>query len=152
MISKDNERLIITLNKSDFQKLRILNTHFNKMYNLELTKSQVIKILINGFNIDFSNKEKPQEQTNKKPNIKKNLTYNAQISNQERKAQADTIRADYKTKLNELKTKLNLTQRELSELLNINFETLKEYFKGKRAPNENNKILIDEALKKYGII
>ena len=151
MINKDNKNLQITIKLSDYQKLKIINTYLNNHFNLELTKSQVIQFLINDFQID--NKElTPKAKASKKPNVKNDLTYNAQISNQERKAQADTIRADYKTKLNELKIKLNLTQRELSELLNINFETLKEYFKGKRAPNENNKKIIDDALQKYGII
>ena len=153
MINKDNESIQITLKKSDFQKLKLINTFFNSKFQIELTKSQVIQRLINEFKIDnLTSKTPTKTETNIKEPAPKSANYNAQLSNQERKEQADKLKAESKRKLAELRTLLNLPIKDLAELLNINFETLRDYLKGRRLPTGTNEQIINSYYEKYGIL
>lgn len=131
MINKNNERFNITLNKADLQKLKLINADLNKRFNLNLTKSQTIKFLINDYKLNFNcETAKPKAEQPKK---------------------TDILKAENKRKLNELKERLNISIKDLAELLNINFETMRDYFKGRRLPTGENETIINECFIKYGI-
>lgn len=154
MINKDNESLQITLKKSDIQKLKLINTALNSKFNLELSKSQVIQHLIKSFEIEIKPNQKidikPIKTTQKEPNIK--TAHTIQESNQQRKEQSDKLKIESKRKLTELKTLLNLSIKDFSELLNIKFETMRDYLKGRRTPTGENEKIINKYYQKYGII
>ena len=148
MINKDNLRIDITLNKADFQKLKLINADLNKRFNLDLTKSQTIKFLINDYKLNFNcETAKPKAEQPKKTKAEQPQ----QTTNQKTKEQTDILKAENKRKLNELKERLNISIKDLAELLNINFETMRDYFKGRRLPTGENETIINECFIKYGI-
>lgn len=162
MINKENTLLQITLKKADIKKINEISKYLSRKLNMNLTKSQTIQYLINKFNIVSADAEKenkkgvfisepkasqqkPIEQTSTKKYLKPS------VINTLTKEQNNIAKSEYSAKLKELKTCLKMSIRELAEMLNINFETFKSYYKGKRYPSEQNKAVIQSYFDKYGI-
>lgn len=177
MINKENHLIQITLKKSDYQKLKMINTHLNNEFLIQFTKSQTIQYLINAFDLTKPINAKPIKEIKPfKPTIEQNkkeisnaqfekninrasIPINSKTTRQtenginliSNKEYLNQQKAQMSAKLHELKTRLQITIKEISEMLNINFETFKDYYKGKRYPTGNNLILIEKCLSKYGI-
>lgn len=162
MIKQDKVNLQLTLKKTDIKKINEISNYLSKKLNMNLTKSQTIQYLINKFNIVSADAEKeikkavfisepkasqqkPIERTSTREYLKPS------VINAITKEQNDIAKSEYSAKLQELKTRLQITIKELAEMLNINFETFKSYYKGKRYPNEQNKAVIQSYFDKYGI-
>lgn len=125
MINKTkNNNLQVTIKKESLNKLIEIQKELTAIFNIELSKSQVIEYLIN--------KYEPQKNIIK-AEIKKD-------SNTKTSAQIIA-----------LKTKLNVSWPRLAEIVNIPETTIKKYKQGKQAPNEKNKQLLEKALKQYKI-
>ena len=157
MINKDNVNIQITLKKSDITKLNLINSYLNNNLSVELTKSQTIQFLINNFDLSKKPNQKPKTELIKpKDTVKKTdalrPTPQTKLNNLNlTKEQIDTLKEQMSAKLHELRTRLQITIKELAEMLNINFETFKDYYKGKRYPTGDNKNKIEICLTKYGI-
>lgn len=156
------EQINISLNEKEIIKLNEIKTKLKNKLGFNISKSQTIQYLINKFNIVSADAEKetkkavfisepkasqqkPIERTSTKEYLRPS------VINTLTKKQNDIAKSEYSAKLKELKTHLQMSIRELAEVLNINFETFKSYYKGKRYPNEQNKTVIQSYFDKYGI-
>lgn len=128
MINKKlNNNLQITISKKAYNRFLELKEEIKNKLGFELTKSQIIEYLIFNYN-------------------KTSLTE----TNLNRE-HAERDREEYKNKLLALKDALNISYARISEMLNIPIACVKNYGTGKQTPNDKNKIIIDNALKKYNI-
>ena len=128
MINKSkNANLQLTINKKAYERLLNIQADINNKNGFELSKSQVIEYLINKYQLNGLTET------------------NANRENAERD------REIYMKKIRALKDALNISYSKISEMLNIPIACVKNYGIGKQTPNEHNKIVIDNALKHYGI-
>lgn len=128
MINKSkNINLQLTINKKTYERLLKIQADINEKNGFEISKSQLIEYLINKYEL------KGLTETN---------------SNREN---AERDREEYMIKIKALKNALNISYSRLVNMLNIPIACLKNYGTGKQTPNEKNKIIIDNALKKYNI-
>ena len=128
MINKSkNVNLQLTINKKTYDRLLKIQADINDKNGFELTKSQLIEYLINKYQL------------------------NGLTETNANRLNAERDREEYMKKLIALKTSLNISYKRISELLHIPIACVKNYGTGKQTPNEHNKIVIDNALKHYGI-
>ena len=128
MINKSkNINLQLTINKKAYKRLLKIQADINEKNGFEISKSQLIEYLINKYEL-------------------KGLT---ETNNNRENAERD--REEYMIKIKALKDALNISYSRLVKMLNIPIACLKNYGTGKQTPNEKNKIIIDNALKKYNI-
>lgn len=126
MINKSkNVNLQLTISKSTYEKLLNIQIDLNELLNFELSKSQTIEYLI-------------KQYENKTPNKTKDK---AKQSEKEL----------YKARIIALKDALNVSYPRLSQILGIPETTIKKYSMAKQQPTGENKIILDKALKHYGI-
>ena len=124
---KKHVNLQLTINKRPYDRLLKIQADINDKNGFELTKSQLIEYLINKYQL------------------------NGLTETNANRLNAERDREEYMKKLIALKTSLNISYKRISELLNIPIACVKNYGVGKQTPNEHNKIVIDNALKHYGI-
>lgn len=125
MINKQkNTNLQITISKEANAKLTAIMEEINQGQIIGLNKSQTIEFLIMRFSL--------------KSDFKK-----------EREEAKETARSEYSNRLKKLQKKTKLSITKLAEKLGISYNTFKKYVYGYHEPTENNKIIIDEALKEY---
>lgn len=128
MINKSkNANLQLTINKKAYERLLNIQADINNKNGFELSKSQVIEYLISKYQLNGLTET------------------NANRENAERD------REIYMRKIRALKDALNISYSKISKMLNIPIACVKNYGTGKQTPNEHNKIVIDNALKHYGI-
>lgn len=123
-----NVNLQITISKVDNESLLTIQKDLSNKMNIEFSKSQTIAFLIKSYILNTSN---PWQSQNKE------------------QREQDLI--NYRVLLNTLKSKLEKTYKELSEIIGISESTLKKYALGKQAPTGENKQKLNDAFKKYGI-
>ena len=100
MINKNKNVLIqITLSKANSEKLETIANYLNELFNMQLTKSQVVNYLINN--------------------------YKVAESKQNKKIQTKESNQDIRAKLLLLKQQYNLSYPTISELSKIPVSTLK---------------------------
>lgn len=149
MINKDKINLQLTLNKEDLKRLEEITKALKDRFKIDLSKSQTIQFLINKFKLENEN----LKPIIKIPNYKTPKPIFKDSNNKEIKPyNLQDQREESKRKLNLLKTKLNITSRELCDRLSINYETFKSYTQGKRLPTGENAEKILKMYEKYGII
>lgn len=127
MINKDTKKLIqISLKISEYERLIEIKSQLSNKLKIDLSKSEIIAFLINNYDTEESNGQKP---TNK---AKKNgINYQAEI--------------------NLLKDKSQMSFTELSKMLDIPISTLKKYAYGQQTPSKANEQKLLNAFKRYGI-
>ena len=132
MINKDkNINLQITLTKATYNKLLEIQEDVSALLDVDLNKSQTISFLIKNYShIDHLKTSLNTSQTAPKNN-KSAVNYQAQVK--------------------ALKDKLDVSYNRLSELLGIPAPTLKKYASGIQQPKGENEILLNKAIKDYGI-
>lgn len=124
MINKErNANLQITISKESLNKLEMIINELSKNQIIKPNKSQTIEFLINNYTL--KNSESEQQRAKAKTEIK-------------------TI---YSNRLKALGLKLNMSIPKLAESLNIPFNTFRKYYYGYTEPTEQNKLIIDKALK-----
>ena len=149
MINKEKVNLQLTINKEDLKRLEEITKALKDRFKMDLSKSQTIQFLINEFKLE--NEE--IRPINTIPNIKPPKPIFKDSNNKEIKPyNLQDQREESKRKLNQLKTKLNITSRELCDRLSINYESFKSYTQGKRLPTGENAEKIQKMYEKYGII
>lgn len=126
MINKSkNVNLQLTISKSTYEKLLNIQIDLNELLNFELSKSQTIEYLI-------------KQYENKTP-----IKAKDKIKQSEKEL--------YKARIIALKDALNVSYPRLSQILGIPETTIKKYSMAKQQPTGENKIILDKALKHYGI-
>lgn len=145
MINKDKINLQLTITKEDLKRLEEIKKTLSKRFNMELTKSQTIQFLINKFKLE-NEESKPIFKESSKPIINEPKLKGITGTSTEK------TRQESKRKLLLLRDTLKISNKELSDLLNINFESMRKYLQGKREPQGANAQKLEEIYKKYGII
>lgn len=126
MINKSkNVNLQLTISKNSYEKLLNIQSDLNELLNFELSKSQTIEYLI------------------KQYETKAPIKADAKAKQSEKEL--------YKSRIIALKDALNVSYPRLSQIIGIPEPTIKKYAMGKQAPTGENKQLLDNALKHYGI-
>lgn len=149
MISKDKINLQLSIKKEDLKRLEQLTEKLSKRFCISLTKSQAITFLINFYLQQSENQEKPKEEPIKKQASKPIIK--EQKNNGLLPINSQYMRNESKRKILLLEKTLKVSHKELSDLLKINFETLRKYAQGKRLPTGENAVKIEEMYRKYGI-
>lgn len=134
----------LTINEETLKTLESVKNTLSKRFKMELTKSQIIEYLINDF------KESKPKTT---PNIK---SVEKPIKTPKLTEKTDNLvfidKSFLKDNLLILRDqKLKTTTRQLAESLNINYETMKHYFKGDRNATGENAEKILKSFKENGI-
>ena len=124
---KNNVNLQLTISKKDFERLEEIKKELKGLLTIDFTKSQTISFLIRNYG----------KSTLKSVDINKGATNQSDFN--------------YQIAVKTLKEKLKKTYSELSKITQVSESTLKKYALGLQNPNGNNKILLDETLKKYGL-